>query len=360
MHSFDLKQGGIILGQSFLGHVDAFRKRLFPPWGKLILETFADIGFMFYLFILGVHIDVSLIKRIERYSVVIGTACFMLPLVIGIISVSIISNSIDLDPSVRKSLPFVATLSAVSSFPVITTLLNDLNILNSEIGRLATLASLVSDLCNYGLSLVVGTIIVYAISQNLTAISAITGALILFFIIFFVFRTVIIFISNRVPEGQRMREVHFVLITVIVLLCGLGAEVLGQPAALGTFLLGIVVPEGQPLGSSYVNKLDTITMGLLVPAKFVISGLSVDIFSVKGISGVACVLVIFICYAAKFTGVFILSLYYKIPMKDAVALALIMCCRGAIEATYYITLHEEGVSTLSSSFFNFFQFLSKG
>ncbi|KAL8548987.1 hypothetical protein ACS0TY_008034 [Phlomoides rotata] len=335
--------GGIILGQSFLGHVDSFREKIFPPWGRQILETCADIGFMFYLFILGVHIDVSLVKRIERYSVVIGTLCFMVPLIIGIISVSIISNSIEIDPSVRKSLPFVATLSAVSSFPVITTLLNDLNILNSEIGRLATLASLVSDICNYALSLFIGSLVVYVVSQRLTAISSIAGALLLFFIIFFIFRTIIVCISNRVPEGQRMREVHFVIITVIVLLCGLGAEVLGQPAALGTFLLGIVVPEGPPLGTSYVNKLDTITMELLVPAKFVISGLSMNIFSVKGISGAACVLVIFICYAAKFTGVLIPSLYYKIPMKDAVTLALIMCCRGSIEATYYITLHEEGI-----------------
>lgn len=306
---------------------------------------------MFYLFILGVHIDVSLVKKIKRYSVVIGTLCFIVPLIIGIISVYIILISVDLDPSVSQSLPFVVALSAVSSFPVITTLLNDLNILNSEIGRLATLASLVSDICNYAFSLVIGSIIVYVVSQRITSITAIAGALILFFIIFFCFRTIIICIANRVPEGHRMREGHFVLITVIVLLCGLAAEVLGQPAALGTFVLGIVVPEGPPLGSSYVNKLDTITMGFFVPAKFVISGLSMDIFSIGGVSGAACLFVILICYAAKFTGVLIPSLYYKIPMKDAVSLALIMCCRGAIEATYYITLHEEGVNSNLLSFY---------
>ncbi|KAI3450271.1 hypothetical protein Pfo_006936 [Paulownia fortunei] len=335
--------GGIIMGRSFLGNIDAYRETLFSPGGTLILETFADMGFMLYLFILGLQIDLSLVKRVERNAVVIGAACFLVPLAVGLAAIFILSQLIEIETSVKQSLPFVVSLNAISSFPVITSLLADLNILNSEIGRVATLASLVSDICNYTLSVIFGSIVVYLMSQRMTVIWSALWAVTFLVIIVFGLRMIIMLVAERVPEGQQMKEIQFVVIVVIVLICGLSSEIFGQPAGLGTFVLGVVIPDGLPLGSSLVNKLNTITTGLLVPAKFVISGLSTDLFSIRGVSGATFGLVIFICYTAKFTGTLLPSLYYKIPIRDAVTLALIMCCRGAIEAALYITLQENGI-----------------
>ncbi|KAK6163805.1 hypothetical protein DH2020_000669 [Rehmannia glutinosa] len=335
--------GGIIMGRSFLGRIDAYRDTLFSPGGTMILETYADLGLMLYLFILGVQIDVSLVKRLEKTAVVIGAACFLVPLTVGLATIFIISGLIELEPSVKQSLTLVACLNAVSSFPVITSLLADLNILNSEVGRVATLASLVSDICNYILSVVLGSMAVYLISESLAVLWSIVWAAIFLFIIVFGFRPIIILVAERVPEGQQMKEFQFVVIIVIVLICGMGAEVIGQPAGLGTFILGVVIPDGPSLGSSLVNKLDTITTKLLLPAKFVISGVSIDLFTISGVSGPIFVLVIFICYTAKFTGILIPSLYYNFPKRDAVTLALIMCCKGVVEAALYITMLEEGI-----------------
>ncbi|XP_073061896.1 cation/H(+) antiporter 14-like [Primulina eburnea] len=346
-----LKQGlisaqliaGIIMGRSFLGRIDSYSDKLFPPGGRLILETLADMGFMFHLFILGVQVDLSLIKKIGKSAVVIGVISYFLPFTIGLTLIFVLNQLMEVEASVKRSLPYVAYLNAMSSFPVITSLLIDLNILNSELGRVATLASLICEICNYIVTVIFCGIITGLHSVEWNAVSIVLWPVFVLLIFVFVLRTVILLIVRHVPEGQQMKEIHFISIVVIILLCGLGSETFGHPAALGAFFLGVITPDGPPLGSSLVNKLDTINTGFLLPAKLVISGLSMDMFSIGGVSGATYGLVIIITYSAKFTSTLIPALFYGMPLRHAVTLALIMCCRGIIEAVIYITLMEDGI-----------------
>ncbi|CAA3028091.1 cation H(+) antiporter 14 [Olea europaea subsp. europaea] len=334
---------GIILGRSFLGHIQVYSDKLFPPGGRLVLETFADIGFMFHMFILGINVDITLVRRAGNNAVVIGATCFFLPLAIGILAILIVPHFVILDESAETSLPFVATINAISPFPVITSLLSDLNILNSEIGRIATLASLVCDICQYLVSVVIGSVGLTLNSQASVFWSIIWGPCFLIVIIF-ALRPIILHLAKHIPEGQQMKEFQFIFIVVIVLICGFLAQSLGQPPALGTFILGMAIPDGPPLGSALVYKLEIINSGLLVPAKFALSGLTMDLFSVKkGNAGAVYGVLIFFGYAGKFTGTLIPALYYRIPLRDAVSLSLIMCCRGIIEAVMYITMQEDGI-----------------
>ncbi|XP_073153641.1 cation/H(+) antiporter 14-like [Henckelia pumila] len=334
---------GIIMGRSFLCRIDSYGDKLFPPGGILILETIADVGFMFHLFILGVHVDLSLVKKVEKSAMVIGAISFFLPFTMGLAFIFILEQLVEVEISTKRSLPYVACLNAITSFPVITSLLTDLNILNSELGRVATLASLICEICNYFVTLILCGIMTGLHSIEWNVFSFVVWPIFFLFIIVFGLRTAIVFIAKHVTEGQQMKEIHFISIVVVILLCGLGSECFGQPAALGAFFLGVLTPDGPPLGSSLVYKLDTINTGLLVPAKFVISGLSMDIFSIGGVSGATYGLVIIFAYSAKFTSTLVPALFYSIPVREAIALALIMCCRGIVEAVIYITLMEDGI-----------------
>ncbi|KAG6433536.1 hypothetical protein SASPL_105150 [Salvia splendens] len=328
------------MGRSCLGKIRAYSDMIFPSEGRYILETSADLGFILYLFILGVHTDLNLVRKVERYAVVIGVSCFMVPLATGLGVVVMVIRTMELDALTQQCLPFVASLTAISSFPVITSLLTDLKILNSEIGRIATLTALVSDICNYTISLTFGGVVVYLMSKKFIVLMSIVSSILFLFVILFILRPLITCVANRVPEGDQMKQSQFVVVAVLVLLCGLGAEVLGQPAGLGTFILGIALQND---GGLLANKMETFSIGVLVPAKFVISGLIVDLSSIRYISGSVYGLLLLICYTSKFLAVFILSLYYKFSTRDATVLSLIMCCKGAIEAALYITLFEDGV-----------------
>ncbi|KAK2982678.1 hypothetical protein RJ640_027666 [Escallonia rubra] len=100
-----------------------------------------------------------------------------------------------------------------------------------------------------------------------------------------------------------MKESQFFAILLVVLVSGFCAQTLGQSSGLASFMLGVSVPGGPPLGSSLVNKLDSIATGILLPTKVAMSGLSVDIFSIgRGSFGVVLEFFIILGYVGKFVG----------------------------------------------------------
>ncbi|CAK9164137.1 unnamed protein product [Ilex paraguariensis] len=310
---------GIIIGSSFLARNRMYAEKLFPPGGRLIIETVANIGFMLHLFILGVQIDATIVKKAGRNAVLIGTIGFVIPYALGGLAVLTVPHLVIIDDTLQKSLPFIVTLNSMSTFPVITSLLADLKILNSDLGRLASNTSIVSDFCSYFMTTIMGTIgvsIRYSEWDQLWAVVWIVAFLIL---IVFAFRPLILQIVKQIPGGQPMKEIHFLAIVVIIMVCGFCAENLGQPAPLGAFILGMAVPDGPPLGTSLVDKLDALNTGLLLPAKFAISGLSLNLFSIeRGSSAMITLVVIILGYIGKFAGTFIPALYYNLPFWDAI------------------------------------------
>lgn len=67
-------QGGIVLGPSALGRNKHFLQIIFPSWSTPILESVASIGLLFYLFLVGLELDLSSIRRSGRKAITIAIA----------------------------------------------------------------------------------------------------------------------------------------------------------------------------------------------------------------------------------------------------------------------------------------------
>ncbi|XP_060175901.1 cation/H(+) antiporter 14 [Lycium barbarum] len=337
---------GIFLGRSGLGRNRDFSTMIFRPGGRMVLQTIADLGFMFHVFVLGVHVDPTMVRRAGRNAMLIGASCFALPFALGGLASYTLPQLAIIDDATAHFLPFIAVLNSASFFPVITSLLGDLKILNSEIGRIATLASLVNDACIYVVSILVTTVNASTSYNKWNGALSIAWIGTFLIVIIFVVRPFVKHVARTIPERGAMRESQFLIIAVLALICGFVTESLGQPAALGTFVLGMVVPQGPPLGSSLVYRIDTLCTGLLLPAKFAISGLTLDIFALgngKSLLGVE--LVILLGYFGKFAGTLVPAVHFGVSFRDAVPLALIMCSKGIIEASLYIGFKDTGVIT---------------
>ncbi|RAL43345.1 hypothetical protein DM860_012486 [Cuscuta australis] len=130
-----------------------------------------------------------------------------------------------------------------------------------------------------------------------------------------------------------------------MLLCGLLSEMLGQPAALGAFILGVVVPDAPPpLGSPLEYKIDMLCTVLLVPAKFAVTGLDIHLISPgSGMDAAIMESIIILGYIGKFAGAFIPAVFAGFSITDATSLSLIMCCKGIIETAVFITMKDNAV-----------------
>ncbi|XP_027932891.1 cation/H(+) antiporter 14-like [Vigna unguiculata] len=299
----------------------------------MTLSTFAEFGMVIHFFKMGVQIDPRQILKIEKQAIVIGVVGHVSSLAFSGVVLNIIGSLYpeeNRDPSVRVLL----LTSSVSTFPVVSAFLTEMNIINSEVGRIAVSTSLVSDSCMWVLYFVLinGTIAIR--QETYKPITEMIVSVSYFAILFFLLRPLVIWISNRNPRGKPMTESHFIWIICILLIVGFTASVSGQPPFFIAFCFGLVLPDGPPLGSVLTERLDTVGSTLIVPSYCTIVGLKTSPRSLGDFKSLTIELILLSLYLGKFMGTIVSSLLFQIEFGDSLALSLIMCCKGLMDLCF--------------------------
>ncbi|KAI3514926.1 hypothetical protein L1887_13673 [Cichorium endivia] len=321
---------------------------LFPESGKLVLDTVANFGFMLHVFVIGVQIDTNILKSVQRHIVLIGFMSFFLPYAVCVLCIVPLPNLIELDEFSFRTLPFVAALTSMTTFAAVTTTLSDLNLLNSDLGRLSCSTALVTDSCSYITTLALTTIGVALERSEWRPLNNILYIVCFLLSICFLLRPFVLWMAKRIPEGQQIKESQFVVVLIAVLLCGFLSECLGQNASFGGFTMGMCVPDGPPFGSALVNRVDWMATSILVPAKFAICAFKVNLRSLGGdhvLASAITEVVITIAYLVKFTSNFLLAMYFNVSSQDAFHFAMIMCTKGIIDVSAFSLIRSNEVVT---------------
>ncbi|KAK9124643.1 hypothetical protein Sjap_014245 [Stephania japonica] len=333
---------GIILGPTILGRNDELRFYLFPVHSVLPLGNFAELGFMIFQFLVGVKMDPKTIFTSGGKALVIGILSFVIPVTLGTTASVILANAGHLHPNVQRMLIFVGAAQSMTTFPVIAGLLSELKILNSELGRLALSSAMVSDQSFSFLNMVSTNWKLNRGGLRAEAIFALLLCILYIVVVAFVIRPLFLWVIKQTTEGEPVKEKYIILIILAALGSGFISIAMGQNAYFGPFILGLAVPDGPPLGTTLVKKLDPFASGLLVPMFLTLCGLetnfnNVDIKVLKVV-----VVIIVVCLLGKIVGVLLPALYCRIPIRESLSLALIMCGKGIIEmATYNAWLNTQ-------------------
>ncbi|XAR48912.1 hypothetical protein NMG60_11031899 [Bertholletia excelsa] len=321
---------GILLGPSLfklIGKED-FYASLFDKKQTAILNALELVSFAVYSFIVGVRTDLTLVKAAGKLSWIIGILLFVLPMVAVTSACKWMINTPP--PPFDGLYKWTGTLAAATSFQVTTYLLEDLKLLNSEIGRLALSSSLISGLC-FWIYNVVDNFITFAKLMSFSILKATVEELskISFvLVIVFVIRPFLYSLMRKIPEGKSMKEKHFFIIMTIFLSVACASECLGYKAHFGAMVLGFVVPSGQPIGSGLVEKLELFISGLLLPIYIFNAGRYVNIFNITLQNFGIVEMLIFIAFMMKFATSLIPWLFVKMPAIDSLTLGLILSSQG--------------------------------
>ncbi|KAH1153372.1 hypothetical protein AAZX31_18G056200 [Glycine max] len=321
---------GIILGPLFLGQHNSSYEMIFSTPSQMTLTTFAEFGMIIHFFKMGVQINPKLILKIEKQAVTIGLIGHMSAIALGGVIFNIVK--VMYPEGIKDTDVHVLVISSsVTTFPVISGFLAEMNILNSEIGRMAISTSMVSDSCMWILYFVVINSAKAVEQQTYIPVTEIAVTICYFSILFFFLRPLVIWISNRNPQGKPMTESHFLSIICILLFVAFSASVAGQPPFLVAFCFGLILPDGPPLGSVLAERLDTIGSTLMVPSYCTITGLRTNVPSLVKSKTITIQVILIATYVGKFVGTILPSLHFQIEFWDSFALALIMCCKGLVD-----------------------------
>ncbi|KAF5726390.1 hypothetical protein HS088_TW22G00068 [Tripterygium wilfordii] len=330
--------GGIFVGPSLLGRNKTFSTRLFPENTKFVVRNMGIMGFMYFLFISGVKMDLTLVKKSGRKHVAIATFGVLAPLLAVLGLAYIIRPQMDKELAKHSSIGAVASSVAIPAFPVLFPILKELNLLSSEVGRMALSTAIISDAI--GLNAIVAfEAIKQGEADSKSAIWYVISTIVLAIFMVTAVRKFMIWIIERTPEGKPVDQSYVTVILLGVLIIGFLTDMFGIAIANGSLWLGLVIPDGPPLGSTLVDKTETFIMEILMPFSFAYIGLFTDVYSMASIgwSGVAPLFyMVLIGYAFKFIATLLPSLFYNIPLRDSLTLSLIMSLRGQVEILVYV------------------------
>ncbi|KAK2384217.1 cation/H antiporter [Trifolium repens] len=311
---------GLILGPSIrLGEIDEYKKKLFPYGSQDILETITSFGYAIFIFINAVQMDLSMVTRTGQKAWTIAIMGLVMPLFICVYTIY-----------QSPGLPSVVLSHTVTSFAVIASLLNELKIINSELGRLALSSALVSDILGTSIGCMFNVV-----NYSSGLIKYITiGMPLLAFVIFvpLIFRPLMFWIIKHTKEGRPVDDGYIYVIIVMVFFLGWISVCINQDFVLGAFVLGLAVPEGPPLGSALVKKLQFFGTSLFLPIFVTCGVMKADLSLLETLEEfIPTAGTIGFTHLVKIIAYLIPSLICNIPLKDALALALILNAKGVVD-----------------------------
>ena len=143
--------GGIILGPTVFGQIPGFTNNIFPTASIPYLNLVSMLGLILFLFLVGLEVDISVMRRNGRNSALISAAGMILPFGIGAgIAVPIYQNFVDTETvAFGHFLLFVGVAMSITAFPVLCRILTATRLLDTQVGVIVLAAGVGNDVVGW-------------------------------------------------------------------------------------------------------------------------------------------------------------------------------------------------------------------
>lgn len=134
-----------------MGRIPNFTQHIFPTASITYLNLVANLGLILFLFLIGLEVDVGVMKRNGKAAALVSVAGMVLPFALGAAcAVPTYHNFVD---SSRVSfgyfLLFVGVAMAITAFPVLCRILSSTKLLDTRVGVIVLAAGVGNDVVGW-------------------------------------------------------------------------------------------------------------------------------------------------------------------------------------------------------------------
>ena len=331
---------GILLGPSLLGRIAPdFSLWLFPAATFPILLAVSHLGLLFFMFLVGLHLDLGLLRASGRTALVTSPVSIVVPLVLGFGVAGVIRPAFAPEVSPAAFALFMGLALSVTAFPVLARILEERGLTHTRIGVLAIACAAVDDVSAWCL---LAGVTAYVRSTSGGASLAVTLVLLALFsaAIAFLLRPLLRRILGPSP-------VAFLPVAVVCLLASAAVtEAIGVHALFGAFLAGLAMPRREDVQHALEASLEAVTTVVLLPLFFASTGLRLDLGWLSGAAAWgAFALILLAAIGGKLGGSMLAARATGMAWREATALGVLLNTRGLVELVILGAGLELGVLT---------------
>ena len=326
---------GICLGPSVLGLINEdLPTKLFPLEVRPFLGIIANVGLIIFMFIVGLELDMSLIRGKGRVAAVTSISSVVLPFSLGLLASIVLHDAYGVvngeEVEWLHFALFIGASMSVTAFPVLARILNERQMHRTRIGVLTLACAAVDDILAWSLLAAVLTVVGESQLQAhwVVLLTLAYGAGMILLV-----RPLLQKLVDQYHKAGRLTPDILAALLVGVLVSSYLTSEIGIHAIFGAFFFGAIIPrEGaHQMFLEILERLEQITVLLLLPVFFVITGLNVDITEL-GADGLGyLLLVLLVAGAGKFLGATFGARSQGIPNRQAMAVGVLMNTRGLTE-----------------------------
>ncbi len=323
---------GIFLGPSVMGLLfPDFFHFIFPANSLGTLQFLSQIGLAFFMFIIGMELDLKIIRSKARDALFVSNVSIAIPFVLGVgLAYYLYADYAPSGVGFLAVCLFIGISVSITAFPVLARILQERNMTKTPVGSMAIVCAATDDVSAWCILAVV--IAIAKAGAIASALFTIILAMVFVTLMLLVIKPFLakVFSKQLSKEDPGKLTVAFSFLT---LLCSAYiAELIGIHALFGSFLAGVIMPQNINFKQKITEKLEDVSVLVLLPIFFAFTGLRTQIGLLNDSHAwVAFGFILLVAVGGKFGGSTFASKFAGQSWKNSIMLGALMNTRGLME-----------------------------
>ncbi|AMA48273.1 MULTISPECIES: cation:proton antiporter domain-containing protein [Flavobacterium] len=337
---------GIFLGPSVVGmYFPEITALIFPSESLGNLQFLSQIGLILFMYVIGMELDLKVLKNKANDAVVISHASIIIPFALGMVLAYFVYHKFA--PQGVEFLSFALFLGiamSITAFPVLARIVQERGLHKTKLGTIVITCAAADDITAWCLLAAVIAIVkagTFASSLYIIALAAIYVLIMLFFVKPFLKR-----VGDLYSKSESLSKPVVAIFFLTLIISSYCTEIIGIHALFGAFMMGAIMPDIAKFRHIFIDKVEDVSLILLLPLFFVFTGLRTQIGLINEpylwkVTG----FIILVAVTGKFIGGALTSKFVGQTWKDSFVIGALMNTRGLMELVVLNIGYDLGVLT---------------
>lgn len=335
---------GIFLGPSLVGmYFPEYSALLFPVESLGNLQFLSQIGLILFMFVIGMELDLKVLKNKANDAVVISHASIVIPFALGIgLSYFVYHQFAPAGVEFLSFSLFMGIAMSITAFPVLARIVQERGIHKTKLGTIVITCAAADDITAWCiLAAVIAIVKAGSFVSSLYIIMLAAGYVVM---MLFLVKPFLKKVGDLYSSSENLSKPVVAIFLLTLIISSYMTEVIGIHALFGAFMTGAIMPDITKFRNVFIEKVEDVAVILLLPLFFVFTGLRTEIGLIndaylwKVTAGIILVAVV-----GKFIGSALAARFIGQNWRDSLTIGALMNTRGLMELVVLNIGYELGV-----------------